>query len=150
MAKIQILVGSVNGTAWQTANAVAHVLNHQGHQVRVNDEPSAQDLQQDQEETLLVCCSTTGEGELPRNIYPLFLALDDQVVNLKGRHYGVIALGDSGYPHFAQAGYTMENAFYMSGAKRVGDVCALDAKTVTNHPLAAAQWASEWAVSLSA
>ena len=150
MAKIQILVGTVNGTAWQSANAVAHVLNHQGHQVRVNDEPRAQDLQQDPDEVLLVCCSTTGEGELPRNIYPLFIALDDQVVDLDGRLYGVIALGDSGYPYFAQAGYILENALYTSGAKRVGDICTLDAKRVANHPLAAAQWANEWVAGLPA
>ena len=101
MAKIQILVGSVNGRAWQTANAVAHILTHQGHQVRVNDEPGVPDLLQDSEEVLLVCCSTTGEGELPAYLYPLFYALDDQKVDLTGRRYGVIALGDSGYRHFA-------------------------------------------------
>lgn len=150
MAKIQILVGTVTGRAWQTANAVAHVLNHQGHQVRVNDEPCVQDLLQDQDEVLLVCCSTTGEGELPPSLYPLFYALDDQTVDLAGRRYGVIALGDSGYRHFAQAGYMLENALYLSGAKRVGDICALDARRVENHPLAAAQWANEWVAGLSA
>jgi MioC protein len=144
MVKIQILVGTVNGKAWQTATAVAHVLNHQGHQVRVTSEATAQDLVQDPEEALLVCCSTTGEGELPHNIYPLFLALDDQVVDIKGRRYGVIALGDSGYHHFAQAGYMMENALYQCGAKRVGEICILDAKTETNHALSAAQWANQW------
>lgn len=150
MAKIQILVGSVNGTAWQSANAVARVLNHQGHEVRVNDEPRAQDLLAEQDEALLVCCSTTGDGELPRNIYPLFLALDDGAVDLQGRHYGVIALGDSGYGRFAQAGLMLENALYMAGAKRVGEICTLDAKKILNHPLAAAQWANEWVEALPA
>ena len=150
MAKIQILVGTMNGTAWQSATAVAHVLNHQGHRVRVNAEPTRHDLEEDKDEVLLVCCSTTGQGELPSNIYPLFLALDAQAVEIKGRLYGVIALGDSGYRHFAQAGYMMENALYMSGAKRVGDVCTLDAKTVANHPLAAAQWANAWVAELPA
>ena len=149
MAKIQILVGSVNGRAWQTANAVAHVLKYQGHQVRVNDDPGVPDLLQDQDEVLLVCCSTTGEGELPPNLYPLFYALDQQTVDLKGRRYGVIALGDSGYRHFAQAGYLLENALYLSGAKRVGEICALDARRVENHPLAAAQWANEWVAGLA-
>ena len=149
MAKIQIIVGTVNGTAWQTAHAVARILEHLGHQARVNDEPAYKDLQ-DQDEVLLVCCSTTGEGELPSNIYSLFLALDDQVVDLKGRYYGVIALGDSSYSHFAQAGYMMENALYMSGAKRVGDMFILDAKRDNNHPLAAALWAKEWVGNISA
>jgi len=150
MAKIQIIVGTVNGKAWQTAQAVAHILNHQGHQTRVNDEPHIRDLQQDQDEVLLVCCSTTGDGELPRNIYPLFLDLDDQAADLKGRYYGVIALGDSGYRHFAQAGYMMENALYTSGAKRVGDMCLLDAKQVSNHALAAAHWATAWVTAIPA
>lgn len=149
MIKILIIVGSVKGRAWQTANAVAHVLRHQGHQVRVNDAPSVADLMQDQDEVLLVCSSTTGEGELPPELYPLFYALDAQSVDLKGRRYGVIALGDSGYRHFAQAGYLLENALYQSGAKRVGDICALDARRVENHPLAAAQWANAWVTRLA-
>ena len=149
MARIQIIVGTVNGRAWQTAHAVVHVLNHQGHQARVNDEPSVQDLQHDHDEVLLVCCSTTGEGDLPSNLYPLYYALDEQTVDLTGRHYGVIALGDSGYRHYAQAGYLMENALYMSGAKRIGDVCTLDARRVTNHPLTAAQWANTWVAGLA-
>jgi flavodoxin len=148
MAKIQILVGSMNGTAWQSATAVAHVLNHQGHEVRVNEEPRPGDLEEDKDEVLLVCCSTTGDGELPVNIYPLYLALDEQAVELKGRLYGVIALGDSSFQHFAQGGYMMENALYMAGAKRVGDICTLDAKLIANHPLAAAQWANEWVTNL--
>lgn len=144
MAKIQIIVGTVNGRAEQTARAIAHVLNHQGHQVRVNDESNPPDLLEDQEETLLVCCSTAGEGELPRNIMPLYFALDNQRLDLTGRYYGVIALGDSGYRHFAQAGYMMENALYNSGAKRIGDMFTMDAKKIKNHPLEAAHWANEW------
>ncbi len=148
MAKIQILVGSVGGRAGQTAKAVSYVLSYQGHQVRLNESPTPQDLLQDADEVLLVCCSTTGEGELPPLLYPLFYALDDQRVNLTGRRYGVIALGDSGYKHFAQAGYMLENALYAAGAKRVGEICTLDARKVENHPLAAAQWANAWVMEL--
>lgn len=148
MAKIQIIVGSVNGRALQTAAAVAHVLNRQGHETRLNTEPTTSDLQQDSDEALLVCCSTTGNGELPSNLYPLFFALDEQTVDLKDRSYGVIALGDSGYEQFAQAGYMMENALYLSGAKRVGEICALDARKVDNQPLTAALWANAWVSAL--
>lgn len=148
MAKIQIIIGTINGRAWQTAKAVAHVLNHQGHAVRVNEEPEVQDLVSDEEEVILVCTSTTGEGELPPRLYPLYYALDEQRLDLQGRRYGVIALGDSGYRHFAQAGYMIENALYMAGAKRIGSICTLDARRVDNHPLAAAHWANEWAEGL--
>lgn len=144
MIKIQIIVGSVNGTAEKTAYVVAEVLRHQGHQVRLNASPTRQDLEQDRDEVLLVCCSTTGEGEVPDNLNPLYRALDDQAIEVKGRHYGVIALGDSGFRYFAYAGFLMENALYMAGAIRIGEVCTLDAQVVTNHPLAAAQWANDW------
>ena len=77
-------------------------------------------------------------------------ALDTPALDLRGRHYGVIALGDSGYRHFAQAGLMLENALYMAGAKRVGDICTFDAKKTPNHPLAAAQWANEWVEALPA
>jgi flavodoxin len=149
MSRIQILVGSVNGTALQSAHAVAHVLNHQGHTVRVNAEPSASNLGDDSEEVLLICCSTTGEGELPRIIYPLYLALVDERIDLHGRNYGIIALGDSGYRCFAQAGYMMEEALYRCGGKRIGEILTLDAKTTANHPLAAAQWANGWVALLA-
>lgn len=149
MAKIQILVGTVNGTALQTAQGVAHVLRHQGHEVRLNDEPRAADLSTDPAEALLVCTSTTGDGELPRNIYPLFLALDDGVLDLAGRPYGIIALGDSGYRQFAQAGFLLEAALYRAGGRRLGQVCTLDARQVSNQPLAAAQWANGWVAGLS-
>lgn len=150
MAKVQILVGSVNGTALQTATVMAHVLHRQGHQARVEEEPSVQTLSDDPAERLLVCCSTTGEGELPRNITPLYLALEDERLDLSGREYGVVALGDSGYRQFAQAGYLMEEALYRSGAKRVGEICTLDAKTTVNPPLVAAQWLNGWVEQLLA
>jgi len=149
MAIIQMLAGSVNGTAEKTAHAVAHVLRHQGHEVRVNDEPGPRDLLHDRNEVLLFCYSTTDQGELPRQLHSVFYALDDQAVDLSGRYYGVIALGDSGYQYFAQAGFLMENAFYTAGAKRVGDVCTLDSRRITNHPLAAAHWANEWVTRLA-
>ena len=149
MAKIQILTGSVGGRALQTAMAVAQVLNDQGHDVTVNTEPTPDDLLKDPDEALLVCCSTTGKGELPPNLYPVFRALDDETVNLVSRVYGVIALGDSGYHHFANAGSVMEKALHMSGAKRVGDICKLDASKITDHPLAAVEWANEWITKLA-
>lgn len=149
MATIQIIVGTVNGRAWQSAHAVARVLNHQGHQVRVNDEPQVADLRGDGDEVLLVCCSTTGQGELPPMLHPLFHALDAGAVPLDERRYGVIALGDSGYQYFAQAGYLMEDALYQAGGRRVGEMCVLDARRVANQPLAAAQWANDWVEQLA-
>lgn len=144
MAKIQLLVGSVNGRAEQTAQVVAMVLQKQSHQVELNGAPTPADLMRDPDELILICCATTGQGELPASMYPLFYALDQQAVSLNGRAYGVIALGDSGYSQFAQAGLMLENALYQCGAKRIGEICFLDARREANQPVAAAVWASDW------
>ncbi|GGB91970.1 flavodoxin [Marinobacterium zhoushanense] len=145
MAKVQILVGTTNGKALQIAKVLGALLERLGHVARLNETPQAADLVQDLEEVLLICCSTTGDGELPRSLYPLYLALEDRSIDMRDRAFAVVALGDSRYRQFAQAGYMMENAFYLSGAKRIGEIFTLDAAHVANQPMAAAQWAQAWA-----
>ncbi|WP_221794513.1 flavodoxin domain-containing protein [Oceanobacter mangrovi] len=144
MAKIQLIVGTVNGTAWQVGEVVAALLRKLGHDVETNEESVPADLLRDPEEILLVCCATTGDGEVPRNIYPVYAALDNEAVSLKGRQYGVISLGDSGYPRFAHAGLLLEDAFYRSGATRLGEVFTLDAQQHDKPALEAAMWAKDW------
>lgn len=144
MAKVQIIVGTVNGTAWKAAQSAAVILDALGHVAEVNEEAVAGDLIRDTSELLLICCSTTGNGDLPPNLYPAYSALDNERVNLQGRHYGVIALGDSGYPRFAHAGFLMEDALYRCGARRRGDMLTLDAQTEERPHVAAAQWAKTW------
>lgn len=146
MAKVQIIIGTVDGHAFDVAATVLQALQKWGHEAWLNVEPQPQHLAQDADEILLVCTSTTGDGQLPRQLYPLFLALDDQAVNLRGRFYGVIALGDSSYPKFARAGFTLEGALYMAGGKRLGEMCVLDAQKSDDHAHAvlALKWAKAW------
>jgi flavodoxin len=146
MTTIQVMIGSVNGRTLQTGGVVAHLLNKLGHSAWINEEPTPADLRRDPEEILLVCTCTTGEGQLPRNLYPLYLALEDQRVALPGRQYGIISLGDSGYRLFAQAGFTLEAALHLSGARRLREIYTIDSKTTPNQPLAAAQWVQQWAL----
>ena len=144
MAKIQIIVGTVKGSAWKAAQSAAIILEKLGHEAQVNEETRVSDLTRDPDEVLLVCCSTTGDGEIPRNIYPVYSVLEHEAVNLSGRRYGVIALGDRGYPRFAHAGLLLEDAFYRSGARRVGDVLTIDAQVEDRPHVAAALWVKEW------
>lgn len=151
MARFLILVGTVNGHSYSAAQGAAALLNKMGHSSEINLEPDAQLLLRDQNEIILVCCSTTDQGKLPHNIYPLYRMLDAQQIDLSNRFYGVIALGDSYFPpaQYALGGITMENAFYSSGAKRIGEIGLLDAQSVENYPLAAALWTQEWLKKIS-
>ncbi|MYM64897.1 flavodoxin domain-containing protein [Pseudomaricurvus sp. HS19] len=144
MAKVQVIVGSVYGNAKFTAEAVSALLGKLGHEAFANDEAIATDLTRDEDEILLICCSTTGDGEIPRNILPVFSALDNERIDLSGRRYGVIALGDRGYSRFAHAGLLLEDALYRCGARRVGDVLTIDARADANAPLKAALWSKDW------
>lgn len=144
MATIQIIVGTVNGTAWKAAESAAVILQQLGHRAEVNEETTPADLLRDSTEVLLVCSSTTGDGEVPRNLLPVFSALDNESLDLGGRRYGVIALGDRGFPRFAHAGLLMEDALYRAGAKRVGEVLTIDAQTEGRPHFAAALWARDW------
>lgn len=147
MAKILIVVGTVNGHAFSAAQGAAALLSKLGHTAEINAETTAKDLLRDSDEIILVCCSTTDQGKVPYNIFPLYRQLEDQRLNLHGRHYGVIALGDSYFPpsQFALGGISIENALYSCGAKRIGEMGLLDAQSVDNYPLAAALWTKNWA-----
>ncbi len=144
MAKIQIIVGTVGGTAWKAAQSAAVILGKLGHETQVNEEATPQDLLRDPDELLLVCSSTTGDGEVPRNIYPVYSCLDNEAVDLSGRKYGVIALGDSGYPRFAHAGLLLEDALYRSGAKPLRDMLRIDAQVDDRPHFTAAMWVRDW------
>lgn len=141
---IQLVVGTVNGMAWKAAQGVAIILEQLGYQVRVNEEAVPADLVRDTAEILLMCCSTTGNGELPRNIWPVYSALDNEALDLRGRHYGVIALGDRAYPRFAHAGLLLEDALYRCGARRIGELLTIDGQEIDRPELEAALWARRW------
>ncbi len=144
MAQIQIIVGSVMGTALEVAEAVAATLEGCGHQPRVNSEFQAGQLSEDADEVLLICTSNTGMGDLPANILPFYVHLLNDLPPIAGRRYGVITLGDSSYPDFAQAGTTLDEALADLGANRIGDPLVLDAIMTTDPVEDACNWAMQW------
>ena len=95
MSHIQILVGSVTGTAERIADLAAERLQTLGHQVTVNRFAQLDDLLRSPEEVLLICTSNTGSGDLPDNLQPLYVQLTREFPPIAGRLYGLINLGDS-------------------------------------------------------
>src|SRR5690554_6386808 len=96
MAAVRILTGSVYGGALLTARKIKEELDAQGHHVRVQETPALEDITVNYY-ALLVCTSTTGQGEIPDNLLPFYLALREQLPLLPGRSYGIIVLGDTAY-----------------------------------------------------
>lgn len=144
MTAIRILVGSVYGGALLTARAIKKDLETGGHQVTVLESPALEDITSNHD-PLLVCTSTTGQGELPPNLLPFYLDLRDQLPQQPGRPFGVIVLGDSSYGDtFCGAGELMEEALYETSARKVGDTLRIDALETMEPEADALPWAREW------
>lgn len=148
MASIRILVGSVYGGALLTARAIKKSLEPEGHQVVVLENPTLDDITGNQD-PLLICTSTTGQGEIPPNLLPFYLSLKDQLPQQPGRPFGVIVLGDSSYGEtFCGAGNLMEEAFFETSAHKLGDTLCIDALETPDPELEAVPWARAWAEKL--
>lgn len=148
MASIRILVGSVYGGALLTARALKKDLEQQGHQIIVLEDPQLEDISGNTD-PVLICTSTTGQGEVPPNLLPFYLRLREELPQQPGRPFGVIVLGDSSYGDtFCGAGELMEEAFYETSARKVGDTLRIDALETTEPEVEAGPWARQWAESL--
>ncbi len=144
MATIQILVGSVYGGALLTARAIKKELESEGHQIAVLENPVLDDITSNNA-PLLVCTSTTGQGELPPNLLPFYLALRDQLPQQPGRPFGIIVLGDSSYGDtFCGAGELMEEALYETSARKIGETLRIDALETMEPEADALPWVRAW------
>jgi flavodoxin len=95
MAKVTIIVGSMYGNAENLAIKVQETLNAQGIDSTVAMSASLNDITSAQ--NLLFITSTTGQGDLPDNIQPVFSQMQSQFPMLTGKTVGVIGLGDTSY-----------------------------------------------------
>lgn len=148
MAAIRILVGSVYGGALMTARALKPALEEEGHRVTVLESPTLQDMT-DNNDALLVCTSTTGQGEIPAGLLPFYLNLRETLPQQPGRPFGIIVLGDSSYGDtFCGAGDLMEEALLETAASKVGDTLRIDALETTDPEEEAVPWAKSWAAKI--
>ena len=88
--------------------------------------------------------STTGMGELPDNLQPLYYAIRDQLPAWHGLPGGVIGLGDSSYGDtFCGGGEQVRELFGELGVREVLPMLRLDAsETVTPRPTPSLGWPS--------
>ena len=95
--KVAILSGSVYGTAEEVARHAQKLLSAAGLEASHLPRASLDELKAFAPEAFLVVTSTTGMGELPDNLQPLYYAIRDQLPAWHGLPGGVIGLGDSSY-----------------------------------------------------
>ncbi|TCV92593.1 flavodoxin [Biostraticola tofi] len=145
MAQIGIFIGTVYGNALMVGEEAETILKEQGHDVTLFEDPHLADWLLFSEHYALVITSTTGQGNLPDNIVPLYEGIKEKVGHQPALHYGVIALGDSSYDYFCGAGQRFDALLKEQGASRVGEVLQIDAMEHPEPEVVACPWLEQWA-----
>ncbi|MGY6307842.1 flavodoxin [Proteus mirabilis] len=144
---IGIFVGTVYGNALAVAEEAQRILLEHKHQANIYEEGTLADWQK--YSTVLVISSTTGQGDLPDTIAPLFYELRDNVGYQPNLHYGLIALGDSSYDNFCGAGMQFEALLQEHQAKRIGEILKIDSMDIAEPEVFAIDWLENWATLLN-
>ncbi len=117
---ISILYGSQTGNSESVAYDAAQLAKAHGLNPNVlsMDEIEADNFIK--LEYLLIITSTYGEGEMPDNAQMLWDSISsDDSIDLAQMHYSVLALGDTSYDLFCQAGIDWDQRLEKLGAKRL-------------------------------
>ena len=143
MARIDLVVGTVYGNAQDIAEFLQELLAAAGHRVTLDTTPSLDSLLADPPDLLLICTSTTGQGDLPDNIVPFYYALQERFPVLAQQAYAIVGLGDAAYDDtFAMGGKQFEQLLCELQARPLVPMLILDAASAED-PFAHTQAWSE-------
>ncbi|HEY3985344.1 flavodoxin [Cedecea sp.] len=148
MAEVGIFVGTMYGNALLVAEEAETILKKHGHQAKVFEDPELADWQYYRNHYALVVTSTTGQGDLPDSIMPLFQSIKDQLGYQPELHYGLIALGDSNYDRFCGGGKQFDALLQEQSATRIADVLTIDANDHPEPEVVSGPWVEQWATLL--
>ena len=143
--KVAILSGSVYGTAEEVARHARQLLAEAGFEVMLNPRATLDEVLAFAPEAILAVTSTTGMGELPDNLIPLYSALRDQLpAALRGLPGAVMGLGDSSYGDtFCGGGEQMRELFAELGVNEVLPMLRLDSSESVTPESDAEPWLAD-------
>ncbi|MEM9247839.1 MAG: sulfite reductase flavoprotein subunit alpha [Pseudomonadota bacterium] len=119
---LDILYGTQTGTAEILATEAAEKARAKGFTPRVAELDAVDIAQLAAMQNLIVVVSTYGEGEMPDNAHQFWEALSaDTAPRLEALSFGILALGDTSYEHFCQAGKLIDMRLEQLGARRMID-----------------------------
>ena len=140
MNKMLILYGTETGNSELLAMDAEKIATAKGFDASINgmDEVSTDDLASCG--NLLIICSTWGDGEQPDNAIELYdssLELEDNY--LQNVNFAVLALGDTAFDLFCEAGIQWDSILEQKGANRINERIDCD----TDYDDYAEEWLEE-------
>ena len=125
MSKLVVGVATVTGTARDVANELISTANHA---VEASDAESIlSSWCESDDNILLLVCATTGSGDIPAPLDSFHRQLTNEFPRIGGKHFAIVALGDSSYTTFAEAGDKLQYALEDIGAVAIAPRLTLDA-----------------------
>ena len=117
---LDIIFGTQTGNAEAVAEDAAALARTKGFTPRIAEMDEVDMTHLAAMQNLIVVVSTYGEGEMPNNAHQFWEALSASTApRLEALNYGVLALGDTSYDEFCQAGKLVDTRLEQLGAKRL-------------------------------
>ncbi|WP_434340946.1 FMN-binding protein MioC [Motilimonas cestriensis] len=144
MTTIHLIVGTTMGASEYIADALIPYIEEAGFAHQIHNPADLTSLPIDQKQIWLVVTSTHGAGDYPESIQNFAHQLIEQKPKLRGLRYGVIALGDSSYDTFCEAGLKMDSQLQDLGAVQTGAPLKIDIQEFPIPEDAAEAWIPSW------
>ena len=120
--RLTILYGTETGNAAEVARALDAAARDNGLAATLADMADYKVRQLGQEQDVLIVVSTYGEGDPPQPATGFFEFVESRKApKLDGVRFAVLALGDSTYEYYCQAGKRLDQRFEELGAARLVD-----------------------------
>lgn len=140
MTKIAVIVGTVYGAAQYVAELAVATLTERNYDCQLFEDAILDQVLAYDADIWLVISSTTGEGDVPDNVFPFYLQLKDQFPLLTNKRYAVIGLGDSSYENFCGAGEKFAELLAELQGTEVAPMLRIDAIETLEPELIALPW----------
>jgi sulfite reductase alpha subunit-like flavoprotein len=134
MKNIHILYGTQTGNAQEISRNIYQLLIEKKYDCKILSlnktiENNSFNFINDDNNVLIIVCSTTGNGDAPEtaNLFWRKLKNRNQPKNLLDKiEYTILGLGNSNYDKFCQMGKNLDKRFFELGAKRFLELQCFD------------------------